>query len=148
MAPDQQPLGPPPPPTETRSQSTDEQQQSVESEPNAEPTPPAVLPDKNVTPETIEDAYISFMLYCNPALPPDRDVSSLRDAFKIPPRSQGKEFSAWSVFEHVKKFYNKEISTWTEMVIQLGVDPPDLSKDESAQKLTQYGVRLKVSIIV
>lgn len=88
------------------------------------------------------------MLYCNPALPPDCEVSTLRDAFRIPPRSQAKEFSPWSVFDKVKKFYNKEIPTWTEMVIQLGVDPPDLSKDESAQKLTQYGVRLKVRIII
>ncbi|KAF7548559.1 hypothetical protein G7046_g8631 [Stylonectria norvegica] len=61
----------------------------------------------------------------------------------IPPRSGGKSFSTFTVFELVKKFYNKEIKTWTELTTRLGVEPPDPSKDESAQKIAQYGVRLK-----
>lgn len=140
---DQQPSGPLPPPIEAESQPTD-QQQAAEPESTSRPAPPRVLPDKDVSPDTIGEAYISFILYCNPALPQDCMVDTLREAFKAPPKSQGKEFPTWSVFQNVKRFYNKEIPTWTEMVVQLGVDPPDLSKDESSQKITQYGVRLKV----
>ena len=66
----------------------------------------------------------------------------------MPPKSQGKEFSPWLVFQKVKQFYRREIPTWTEMVIQLGVDEPDVSKGESSQKLTQYGVRLKAGSLI
>jgi hypothetical protein len=150
MASDQQaavPIEPQPPPpmkTESQSRQTDDQPPLEALQPGSKPVPPRVLPSKNVNPDTFEDAYISFILYCNPALPQDCDVDSLREAFSVPPRSQGKDFSPWLVFDKVKLFYDKEIPSWTEMVIQLGVDPPDPSKDESAQKLTQYGVRLKV----
>ena len=49
--------------------------------------------------------------------------------------------TGWMIF---KKFHQKEIKTWTELTITLGVEPPDPSKDESSQKVAQYGVRLKV----
>ncbi|OTA07850.1 hypothetical protein A9Z42_0087770 [Trichoderma parareesei] len=101
------------------------------------------LPDRNVTPDTIEDAYVRFIFYCNPALPLDADTDSLREAFANPPRSGGKSFSPFLIFDLVQRFYRKEIKTWTELTTRLGVEPPDLSKDESAQKVAQYGVRLK-----
>ena len=129
---------------ENQARPTDDQAPLEALQPGSKPIPPRVLPNKNVNPDTFEDAYISFILYCNPALPSDCDIDSLRQAFAVPPRSQGKDFSPWLVFDKVKMFYDKEIPSWTEMVIQLGVEPPDPSKDESAQKLTQYGVRLKV----
>ena len=103
-----------------------------------------MLPDKSVTPDTLEEAYMRFIFHCNPALPRQCDKEALREAFRNPPRSAGKSFDTFSVFELVKKFYSKEIKTWTELTIRLGVEPPDPSKDESSQKITQYGVRLKV----
>lgn len=105
----------------------------------------AALPDRNVTAESLEDAYVSFIFYCNPALPLDADTEALREAFRNPPKSGGKSFDTFAIYELVKKFYGKDIKTWTELTIQLGVEPPDPSKDESSQKVTQYGVRLKVN---
>ncbi|UKZ82107.1 hypothetical protein TrVFT333_009891 [Trichoderma virens FT-333] len=103
----------------------------------------SALPDPNVTPDTIEDAFVRFIFYCNPALPLDADTESLREAFANPPKSGGKSFSPFLIFDLVQRFYRKEIKTWTELTTRLGVEPPDLSKDESAQKVAQYGVRLK-----
>ncbi|KAJ4169399.1 hypothetical protein NW754_016430 [Fusarium falciforme] len=101
------------------------------------------LPDRRVTADTIEDAYVRFMLYCNPGLPPSTPTVTLREAFRNPPRSGGKTFSTFAVYELVRKFYDNEIRTWTELTTRLGVEPPDPSKEESAQKIAQYGVRLK-----
>jgi hypothetical protein len=107
------------------------------------PTPPT-LPDRNVTADSIEDAYVRFIFYCNPALPLPSETVHLREAFRSPPRSGGKSFNIFTVFELVRRFYDKEIRTWTELTTKLGVEPPDPTKDESAQKIAQYGVRLKV----
>ncbi|CAM1504170.1 Fc.00g017610.m01.CDS01 [Cosmosporella sp. VM-42] len=101
------------------------------------------LPERAVTSDTIEEAYVRFIFYCNPAIPPASETASLREAFRTPPRSGGKSFNTFTVFELVKKFYEKEIRTWTELTTRLGVEPPDPSKDESVQKIAQYGVRLK-----
>ncbi|KAK2591180.1 hypothetical protein QQS21_011136 [Conoideocrella luteorostrata] len=101
------------------------------------------LPDRQVVASTIEDAYVSFIFYCNPALPLESDTESLREAFRTPPKSGGKAFDTFTIYELVRKYYNKEIKTWTELTTTLGVQPPDPTKDESAQKIAQYGVRLK-----
>ncbi|RMJ19546.1 hypothetical protein CDV36_000746 [Fusarium kuroshium] len=101
------------------------------------------LPDRRVTADTIEDAYVRFMLYCNPGISPSTPTITLREAFRNPPRSGGKTFSTFAVYELVRKFYDNEIRTWTELTTRLGVEPPDPSKEESAQKIAQYGVRLK-----
>lgn len=114
------------------------------------PTPrgevPAGLPDRDVTPATLEDAFVRFIFHCNPAAHRGSDTNVLREAFRAPPRNAGRSFDPAVIYDLVKKFYAKEIKTWTELTIALGVTPPDLSKDESSQKLTQYGVRLKVYI--
>lgn len=101
------------------------------------------LPARHVTADTIEDAYVCFIFYCNPALPPSCVTTCLRESFRNPPRSGGKSFSTYTVFELVQRFYSAEIRTWTELTTRLGVEPPDPTK-ESAQKVAQYGVRLKV----
>ncbi|CAI6098495.1 unnamed protein product [Clonostachys chloroleuca] len=101
------------------------------------------LPDRTVTAATLEDAYVKFIFYCNPAVPADQDTQALRDAFSNPPKSAGKSFETFTVYHLVLQFLRKEIKTWTELTIKLGVEPPDPKKDESAQKVTQYGVRLK-----
>ncbi|KAJ6439644.1 ARS binding protein Abp2 [Purpureocillium lavendulum] len=101
------------------------------------------LPDRNVTADTIEDAYVRFIFYCNPAVRLSVNTDTLREAFRNPPKSGGKAFHPFTVYELVRRFYAKEIRTWTDLTIMLGVEPPDPNKDESSQKISQYGVRLK-----
>ncbi|KAL2882381.1 hypothetical protein SGCOL_002121 [Colletotrichum sp. CLE4] len=101
------------------------------------------LPDRNVTADTIEDAYTHFVMSCNPAVPPDTDTAALREAFRVPPKSGGKSFSTFTLFELIKQLETKEIKTWAELALKLGVEPPDQDKGQSSQKIQQYAVRLK-----
>ncbi|OHE99208.1 ARS binding protein 2 [Colletotrichum orchidophilum] len=101
------------------------------------------LPDRNVTAETIEDAYTQFVMSCNPAVPPDTDTAALREAFRVPPKSGGKSFSTFTLFALIKQLETKEIKTWAELALKLGVEPPDQEKGQSSQKIQQYAVRLK-----
>ncbi|KAI0137451.1 ARS binding protein 2-domain-containing protein [Xylariales sp. AK1849] len=113
---------------------------------NASPAPVRLrptLPDKRVTSTTIEDAYVSFILYCNPAVPLETDANALREAFRVPPKSDGKSFSTFTLFELINKLESKELKTWAELALKLGVTPPDQEKNQSSQKIQQYAVRLK-----
>ncbi|KAK1987863.1 ARS binding protein 2 [Colletotrichum cereale] len=101
------------------------------------------LPNRDVTAETIEDAYVSFILHCNPAVPPETDAAALREAFRVPPKSGGKSFSTFTLFQLIRQLETKEIKTWAELALKLGVDPPDQDKGQSSQKIQQYAVRLK-----
>ncbi|KAF4453620.1 hypothetical protein F53441_3765 [Fusarium austroafricanum] len=109
----------------------------------APPTTRPGLPGRSVSERSVEDAYVDFIFFCNPAVPLSTDTASLREAFHNPPRSGGKSFSTFVIYELVRKFYNGDIRTWTELTTKLGVEPPDPNKEESAQKVAQYGVRLK-----
>ncbi|KAI6778797.1 ARS-binding protein-like protein [Emericellopsis cladophorae] len=111
--------------------------------PTSPPTAAMSLPTRDVTPETLEEAYVAFIFYCNPAVPRHYDSTPLREAFRATPKHLGKVFDVWTIFQLVRRFYAKDIKTWTELIITLGVEPPDLAKEESSQKVTQYGVRLK-----
>jgi hypothetical protein len=112
---------------------------------HAFPSPRRSLPTKDVTDESFDDAYINFIMYCNPTVPPDTDTTELRKIFRGPPKSDGKTFSTFTLFELIRKLDQKEIKTWAQLAIDLGVDPPSLEKGQSAQKVQQYAVRLKVS---
>jgi len=101
------------------------------------------LPDKRVTNETLDDAYVAFILYCNPSVPLDCDTAELRKVFRQPPKSDGKTFSTYHLLELIEKFERKDIKTWTKLAIELGVER---TPDSSAQKVQQYAVRLKVAI--
>lgn len=103
-----------------------------------------VLPSREITDETIDDAYVLFILYCNPNVPSSVDTSELRRTFRCPPRSDGKSFSVFTLFELIRKFDNKELKTWIQLAIELGVEPPSMEKKQSTQKVQQYAVRLKV----
>ncbi len=85
-------------------------------------------------------------MYCNPSVPPDTDTTELRKTFRGPPKSDGKNFSTFTLFELIRKLDQKEIKTWAQLAIDLGVEPPSLEKGQSAQKVQQYAVRLKVSV--
>lgn len=104
------------------------------------------LPDRNVSHTSIEDAYVDFILYCNPGVPIDTDSTALREAFRIPPKSGGKSFSTYTLYELIQKLDSKELKTWAELALKLGVEPPDQERGESSQKIQQYAVRLKVNI--
>ncbi|KAI9774892.1 MAG: hypothetical protein M1840_000108 [Geoglossum simile] len=101
------------------------------------------LPSRDVTDANIDNAYVTFILYCNPSVPLSTDTSELRRGFRAPPKSDGKSFNTFTLLELIRKFENKEIRTWTSLAIQLGVEPPMVSKNQSAQKVQQYAVRLK-----
>ena len=100
------------------------------------------LPDKRVTDETIDDAYVTFIMYCNPSVPLDCDTAELRKVFRQPPKSDGKTFNVYLLLQLIEKLERKEvIKTWTKLATELGVEK---TPDSSAQKVQQYAVRLKV----
>lgn len=102
------------------------------------------LPPRNLTDETIDDAYIAFIFYCNPNVPLSTNTYELRRTFRCPPRSDGKNFSIFTLWELIQKLDSKELKTWIQLSIELGVEPPSLEKKQSTQKVQQYAVRLKV----
>lgn len=102
------------------------------------------LPSRNVTAGTIEEAFVQFIFSCNPGVPLDTDTTALKEAFRTPPKSGGRSFSTWTLFELIAQFQSKEIKTWADLALRLGVEPPDQEKGQSSQKIQQYAVRLKV----
>ena len=101
------------------------------------------LPSPNVNEENVADAFAAFILYCNPAFAMSTDTTELKRLFHAPPRSDGKNFSTWNLLELLRKFEEKEIKTWSQLVLDLGVERPSMEKGQSAQKVQQYSVRLK-----
>ncbi|KAL4741046.1 ARS binding protein 2-domain-containing protein [Aspergillus similis] len=101
------------------------------------------LPSREITDENIDDAYVLFIFFCNPNVPLSADSTELRKTFRSPPRSDGKSFSIFTLWELIKKLDNKELKTWIQLAIELGVEPPDMEKKQSTQKVQQYAVRLK-----
>lgn len=102
------------------------------------------LPSRQVDENLIDDAYAQYILYCNPTIPLDVDTTELKKGFRAPPKSDAKTFSPFTLYNLVSQLENKEIKTWTELVLKLGVEPPDTTKNQSTQKVQQYAVRLKV----
>lgn len=104
------------------------------------------LPSRNVTDDiNLSECYAEFILYCNPAIPPETDTLDLKQLFKTPPKSDGKSFSIFILYQLICKLEQKEIKTWAELALELGVEPPNPAKGQSPQKVQQYAVRLKVS---
>lgn len=103
------------------------------------------LPSREVTEENFDDTYADFIMYCNPSIPVDADATELKRIFRAPPKSDGKNFNTFTLFELIRKLELKEIKTWAQLALDLGVEPPALDKGQSAQKVQQYAVRLKVS---
>jgi hypothetical protein len=127
-------------------------QQILPARPQPSPVPSSTgtlehrsLPSQAVTDSNFDDAYVNFIMYCNPSIPLETDTNELRKIFRAPPKSDGKTFSTFTLFELIRKLEEKELKTWAQLAIQLGVEPPALDKGQSAQKVQQYAVRLKVS---
>lgn len=102
------------------------------------------LPSRDITDEKIDEAYVAFIFYCNPNVPGSVDTTELRKTFRCPPRSDGKNFSIFTLWELIRKFDSKELKTWIQLAIELGVEPPSIERKQSTQKVQQYAVRLKV----
>lgn len=102
------------------------------------------LPSPDVSDATVDDAYVQFIMYCNPSVPSDISTIELKKTFRSPPKSDGKTFNTFTLFELIRKLESKELKTWAQLAIELGVEPPALEKGQSAQKIQQYAVRLKV----
>ncbi|CAG8103365.1 unnamed protein product [Penicillium salamii] len=103
-----------------------------------------VLPSRDITEDTIDDAYVAFILYCNPNVPSSVDTAELRKTFRCLPRSDGKSFNIFTLFGLIRKrLQNEELKTWIQLAIELGVEPPCMEKKQSTQKVQQYTVRLK-----
>ncbi|EKG11294.1 ARS binding protein 2 [Macrophomina phaseolina MS6] len=98
---------------------------------------------ESVSAENIDEIYAAFVLYCNPYFPPQYDTTELKKVFKKPPMSDNKTFDPYNLFELLKKLEKGEIKTWIQLALDLGVEPPDVEKGQSTQKVQQYAVRLK-----
>lgn len=101
-------------------------------------------PPRDVSDDAIDEAYATFIFYCNPNFPTSTDTTELVKLFRTPPKSDGNAFSTWTLFELIRKFDAKEIKTWTQLALDLGVKPPNTDEGQSTQKVQQYSVRLKV----
>ncbi|KAK3074303.1 hypothetical protein LTR53_003351 [Teratosphaeriaceae sp. CCFEE 6253] len=101
------------------------------------------LPSQQVTQSNITDGYVSFILYCNPHFALNVDAETLRTSFNNSPKSDSKEFETYRLWELIRQFDAKEIKTWGQLALDLGVEAPDVSKGQSVQKVQQYTVRLK-----
>nr|OQO32423.1 hypothetical protein B0A51_00211 [Rachicladosporium sp. CCFEE 5018] len=101
------------------------------------------LPSQDVTEENLATSYVHFILYCNPQFPLDVDTTQLTTNFNTPPKSDGKDFSTFRLWQLVKQLDAKEIASWNQLAQDLGVEPPDTAKGQSVQKIAQYTVRCK-----
>ena len=102
------------------------------------------LPSTDIDNDSIDEAYVQFILYCNPSIPLVTDTTELKRGFRSMPKTDGKSFDTFALFLLIKKLEAKEIETWSQLVIELGVEPPDTTKNQSSQKVQQFAVRLKV----
>ncbi|KAL8964011.1 MAG: hypothetical protein Q9183_004774 [Haloplaca sp. 2 TL-2023] len=101
------------------------------------------LPSVDITDESIDQAYVDFIFYCNPSIPIDVDATELKKGFRNPPMSDGKKFSPFTLYGLIARLESKDIKTWVQLVTELGVEHPDPAKNQSSQKVQQYAVRLK-----
>ncbi|CAI2171103.1 2631_t:CDS:2 [Funneliformis geosporum] len=99
------------------------------------------LPSKEgINQENIADRFVEFIMYCNPSAPGTLDTAALIRSFNAVPKSDGKVFQTWSLYQLVGKHYAGEIRTWTKLAQKLGVVR---TPEASPQKIQQYAVRLK-----
>jgi hypothetical protein len=70
-----------------------------------------LLPSRDVTDQNFDNAYVDFIMYCNPSIPLDVDTTELRKIFRAPPKSDGNNFSTFTLFQLIRKLETKEIKT-------------------------------------
>ncbi|PNS20482.1 hypothetical protein CAC42_5932 [Sphaceloma murrayae] len=102
------------------------------------------MPDRHVTRDSITEAYVQFILFCNPAYPDDVDIATLRETFSTPPTSNKKSFATFDIYVLVRRLHEYDnIRTWQQLAIELGVDPGTGDDGSGSQRVPQYIVRLK-----
>ncbi|MCJ1433893.1 hypothetical protein MMC27_003258 [Xylographa pallens] len=101
------------------------------------------LPSTEIDNESVDEAYVQFIFYCNPSIPLTTDTTELKRGFRSMPKTDGNCFDTFALFLLIKKLEAKEIETWSQLVIELGVELPDTTKNQSSQKVQQFAVRLK-----
>jgi len=74
------------------------------------------LPSKDVNDHSIDNAYVQFILYCNPYIATDVDTAELRRGFRAPPKSDGKSFSPFVLFGLLTRLEKKDIKTWRSVM--------------------------------
>ncbi|KAF4553964.1 putative ARS-binding protein [Elsinoe fawcettii] len=103
-----------------------------------------VLPGREVNQDNITDAYVQFILFCNPAYPNDIDTAGLRDLFNKPPSSNQKSFEVFDIYVLFKRLNEFDgIRTWQQLALELGVEPGIGEDGAGSQRVPQYIVRLK-----
>ena len=65
------------------------------------------LPSREIDNNSIDDAYVQFIMYCNPFVPADVDTSELKKGFRTPPKSDGKTFSPYTLFGLISRLEAK-----------------------------------------
>jgi len=130
--------------TPTQQSTASEALQANDARPQSSVAVTRTLPSPNIDATTIDDAYVQFIMYCNPTIPLDTDTAELRKGFRSMPKTDGNCFDTYTLFELIKRLEAKEIETWSALVIELGVEPPDPAKNQSTQKVQQFAVRMKV----
>ncbi|KAL8691285.1 MAG: hypothetical protein Q9218_003464 [Villophora microphyllina] len=106
------------------------------------------LPSVEITDESIDQAYVDFILYCNPSVPLNTDSAELKKGFRNPPMSDGKKFSPFTLYGLISRLENKDIKTWVQLVVELGVELPDATKGQSTQKVQQPSREEQVADVV
>ncbi|TID20203.1 hypothetical protein E2P81_ATG07506 [Venturia nashicola] len=103
------------------------------------------LPDRNVNEDNITDAYVAFILYCNPCFPLSVDTTLLKKTFNELPASEGVRHNIFLLYKLIRRHEANDAACqkWTHIIKLLGVKEPDTEKKQSHQKLSQFGVRLK-----
>ena len=99
--------------------------------------PDRSLPSREVSAATITDAYVAFILYCNPHFPLDVETTTLQANFNSLPKSDNREFESYPLFQLIQKLDAKEIKTWSQLALELGVDAPDLLKGKLGRAVRQ-----------
>lgn len=104
-----------------------------------------VLPSREVNRDTIQPAFVQFILFCNPEFNDEEaDTERLGEVFSSPPTSSKKSFHVYDVYLQVKRLLGGEIKLWSQVALDLGVEPgPDEERSGASQRVVQYIVRLK-----
>lgn len=118
-----------------------------QQQPSFVPSDRSLPSTDTISSENIAEVYAAFILYCNPYFPSNYDPTELKKVFKKPPMSDNKTFDPYHLFALLKKLEQGEIKTWIQLALDLGVEPPDVEKGQSTQKVQQYAVRLKVRLL-
>lgn len=107
---------------------------------------PTRLPDRHsVNASNVTNSYIDFVGYSDPSIDTSdaNTLSHLDKKFNAVPKTEGKVFTTWSLFECVTMMHRGEISNWSQLVGKLGVS--DVSgRPQYAQRCKRWLQKYKI----